>query len=309
MVAQVGDHDGALALDFQERKRGFALMALAITLLATMDLLVKLLSTRYAVTQIVWARYVLQSLTFVAVTGVVGIAASLRSDFLPAHLGRAALLLVGNVSFVLALRYLPLTEANVIGFASPLIITALSYPVLGQRVSARRWLAVIVGFAGILIVMQPGQSLFQWAALWPLAMAATAAVYHITTPLIGRHDDPVVSVYILSVAGAVVLTVAVPFAWTTPGPSRSAGPRRHRRARRLRADSDHQGLHPVAGRVARPVLLCLPDLGRHLRLPGLRRRPNAYHLHRRRPRRRRRHLRLQARLIKGGPKERKGDRP
>jgi drug/metabolite transporter (DMT)-like permease len=222
-VAQVGDHYGALALDFPERKRGFALMALAITLLATMDLLVKLLSTRYAVTQIVWARYVLQSLTFVAVTGVVGIAASLRSDFLPAHLGRAALLLVGNVSFVLALHYLPLTEANVIGFASPLIITALSYPVLGQRVSARRWLAVIVGFAGILIVMQPGQSLFQWAALCPLAMAATAAVYHITTPLIGRHDDPVVSVYILSVAGAVVLTVAVPFAWTTPGPLEALG--------------------------------------------------------------------------------------
>ena len=81
----------------------------------------------------------MQSLTFVAIIGVAGIAGSLRSDFLPAHLGRAALLLVGNVSFVLALRYLPLTEANVIGFASPLIITALSYPVLGQRVSARRW--------------------------------------------------------------------------------------------------------------------------------------------------------------------------
>ena len=153
----------------------------------------------------------------------VGIAASLRSDFLPAHLGRATLLLVGNVSFVLALRYLPLTEANVIGFASPLIITALSYPVLRQRVSARRWLAVIVGFAGILIVMQPGQSLFQWAALWPLAMAATAAVYHVTTPLISRHDDPAISVYLLSVAGALVLTVAVPFAWTTPGPLDALG--------------------------------------------------------------------------------------
>jgi drug/metabolite transporter (DMT)-like permease len=158
-----------------------------------------------------------------AVTGVVAIAGSLRSDVLPAHLGRAALLLVGNVSFVLALRYLPLTESNVIGFASPLIITALSYPVLGQRVSARRWLAVIVGFAGILIVMQPGRSVFQWAALWPVAMAATAAVYHITTPLISRRDDPAISVYILSVAGALVLSVAVPFAWTTPGPLDALG--------------------------------------------------------------------------------------
>jgi drug/metabolite transporter (DMT)-like permease len=223
VVARLRDSNKVLALDFPERKRGFALMALAITLLATMDLLVKLLSTRYAVTQIVWARYVLQSLTFVAVTGFVGITASLRSDVLPAHLGRAALLLVGNVSFVLALRYLPLTEANVIGFASPLIITALSYPVLGQRVSARRWLAVIVGFAGILIVMQPGQSLFQWAALWPVVMAATAAVYHITTPLISRHDDPAISVYILSVAGALALTAAVPFAWTTPGPLDALG--------------------------------------------------------------------------------------
>lgn len=223
MVARLGDYDGALALDFPERKRGFALMALAITLLATMDLLVKLLSTRYAVTQIVWARYVLQSLTFVAATGVAGLAGCLRSGLLPAHLGRAALLLVGNVSFVLALRYLPLTEANVIGFASPLIITALSYPVLGQRVSAPRWLAVIVGFVGILIVMQPGKSVFQWAALWPLAMAATAAVYHITTPLISRHDDPTISVYILSVAGALVLTVAVPFGWATPGPLDALG--------------------------------------------------------------------------------------
>ena len=53
-----------------------------------------------------------------------------------------------------ALRYLPLAEANVIGFASPLLLTALAYPVLGERVGLRRWLAVIVGFAGVLAVIR-----------------------------------------------------------------------------------------------------------------------------------------------------------
>jgi drug/metabolite transporter (DMT)-like permease len=123
---------------------------------------------------------------------------------------------VANVAFMAALRYLPLTEANVVAFASPLLLTALSAPVLGEPVGASRWLAVAAGFAGVLIVLQPGSAMFHWAALLPLVSAIGAAVYHVMTPIVARVEDPAVSIYFLSVLGAVVMSSVVPWHWTDP---------------------------------------------------------------------------------------------
>jgi drug/metabolite transporter (DMT)-like permease len=117
-----------------------------------------------------------------------------------------------------ALRYLPLAEANVIAFASPLLLTTLSYPVLGEQVGLNRWFAVVAGFVGVLIVLQPGTAMFQWAALLPLLMAMNAAVYHVLTPLVARVEDPAISIYILSIVGAIGMSLAAPWYWTTPGP-------------------------------------------------------------------------------------------
>jgi S-adenosylmethionine uptake transporter len=122
--------EGALDL-LARRRRGVVMMTVAIALLATMDLLVKIASAEFSTLQIVWSRYVGQTIGLFAYAGAAGVLACFRTEILPMHLARAALLLVANVSFMAALRYLPLTEANLVGFASPLLITALTYPVLG----------------------------------------------------------------------------------------------------------------------------------------------------------------------------------
>jgi drug/metabolite transporter (DMT)-like permease len=125
-------------------------------------------------------------------------------------------LFIANFAFMAALRYLPLTEANVVAFASPLLLTALSYPVLREKVGLNRWLAVVAGFIGVLVVMQPGTALFRWASLLPLLTAICAAVYHVMTRLVERIEDPAISIYFLSVMGAVCMSAVVPWFWTQP---------------------------------------------------------------------------------------------
>jgi drug/metabolite transporter (DMT)-like permease len=104
----------------------------------------------------------------------------------------------------------------VVAFASPLLLTALSYPVLGERVGINRWSAVLAGFAGVFVVMQPGTSIFQWAAVLPLIMAIFGASYHVMTPIVARVEDPALSIYFLSIIGAASMSLVVPWSWVHP---------------------------------------------------------------------------------------------
>ena len=86
-----------------------------------------------------------------------------------------------------ALRYLPLTEANMVGFAAPLLLTALTYPILGEKVGLRRWAAVIVGFAGVLDRPSAGTAVFHWASLLPLVDGVLRG--HLSRPHADREAD------------------------------------------------------------------------------------------------------------------------
>jgi drug/metabolite transporter (DMT)-like permease len=90
-----------------------------------------------------------------------------RRPFL--HLWRGLLLMVSGLIFVFALESLPLETCTAIGFVSPFYVTALSIPLLGEKVGLRRWAAVAVGFLGVLLILRPGGASFQWPMLLPLA--------------------------------------------------------------------------------------------------------------------------------------------
>src|SRR5690606_5792265 len=94
-----------------------------------------------------------------------------KSNNLKLELLRGVCLLTTTGLNFLAMRYLPLTVTSAIQFTSPLIICALSGPLLGERVGWRRWLAIGVGFLGILVIVRPGSEAFQPAALLSLACA------------------------------------------------------------------------------------------------------------------------------------------
>lgn len=200
----------------ENRRKAVFLFIIAISLLATMDLLTKIASADLSTTQIVWGRYVAQSLAMLLIIGPASITASIRSKVPGLHIARSLLLFVANFAFMAALRYMPLTEANIVGFASPLLLTALTYPVLGERVGVGRWAAVIAGFVGVIIVLQPGTAVFHWAALLPLVMAIGGACYHVMTPIVARTEDPAISIYYVSIIGAFGMSLIVPFYWTQP---------------------------------------------------------------------------------------------
>lgn len=200
----------------EDRRKALVLFGAAICLLATMDMIVKVASAQLSTTQIVWGRYVTQCFAIVLLAGRANLATCFRSRALGLHIIRALLLFTANFAFMAALRYLPLAEANVIGFASPLLLTALASLILHETVGVHRWFAVTAGFAGVLIVLQPGTELFKWAALLPLLMAFASALYHVLIPIVARVEDPAVSIYFLGIFGAVAMSLVVPWFWIEP---------------------------------------------------------------------------------------------
>ena len=226
------------------------------------------------------------------IIGPTGVLTCLRSKLPRMHLIRALFLFIANFAFMAALRYLPLTEANVVGFVSPLLLTALTYPVLGEKVGFGRWVAVAAGFVGVLIVMQPGTALFQWPVLLPLVMAMCAASYHVMTPIVARVEDPAISIVFLGVIGATCMSVVVPFSWADPDTLGWVDAMRDRRARDVRASAHRPCLRTCAGIDARALFLRLSCLGDDLRLARLRQYPKTRNDHWRCLHHRERHLRL-----------------
>ena len=102
---------------------------------------------------------------------------------------RSVFLVLGTVLNFLALKYLPLTLTTAIMFAAPILITVLAIPMLGERIGFHRIAAVIVGFAGVLIIVQPGNAAFQPAALFSVGAVIAAALYYIMTRKLAGVDS------------------------------------------------------------------------------------------------------------------------
>lgn len=140
----------------------------------------------------------------------------LRSNVPGLQLLRCVTLLSSTVLNFWALKYLPLTITIPIFFTIPLIVCLLSVPMLGEKVGVRRFMAVIVGFIGVLIIVRPGGVVFHWAMLISIAAAITASLYFIGTRMVaGRDDMPVSQIY----ASGFATVMLVPFVvaqWQSP---------------------------------------------------------------------------------------------
>src|SRR6202040_839017 len=100
--------------------------------------------------------------------------------------------------------------------STPFFIAALSGPILGEWVRWRRWTAIAVGFAGVLVVTRPGTGSFQPAALLSLTGAVCYAFYAITTRILARTDSNATTLFYSNIVGALALIPALPFVWSTP---------------------------------------------------------------------------------------------
>ncbi len=196
--------------------RGILLSVGACSIFAVADVTAKFLSTGLPIVEITWIRYVL----FFGMASILAARAPGR-PFRPRHLKlqilRGLCVTGSSVLFVYGIREMTMAQATTISFLSPLLITLLSIPLLGEIVGIRRWAAVLVGMIGMLIVVRPGMQGFQPAALFGVASSSLWALALIITRKIAATDPPQTTIFWSAMIGAIVLTVLLPFnlAWPT----------------------------------------------------------------------------------------------
>ena len=129
-------------------------------------------------------------------------------------------MLITNLLFFVAVTTLALADVVSVLFLGPLIVTALSVPLLGESVGPRRWAAVLVGFLGAMLVVRPSGDFWTSVALLPVLAAFTNGFYTLTTRMLsapgGRRENGGTTLLYTALVGAVVTSVALPFVWIPP---------------------------------------------------------------------------------------------
>lgn len=195
--------------------QGIPWMLLTMFFFVSMDATAKYLNQSLDVTQVIWARYFFHVfiLTIILLPRLKPL---LKTSQLPLQLGRSFLLLITTGLFFTGLKYISMADASATMLASPIIVTALSVPILKEIIGPRRWASIAVGLIGAIIILRPGTGLFQPASLFPLGAAVTYSFYQISTRLLNKSDNILTTLLYSSLLGTVVMTMVAPFYWQTP---------------------------------------------------------------------------------------------
>ncbi|MGZ5909996.1 MAG: DMT family transporter [Reyranella sp.] len=195
---------------------GALLTMLAMLCFAGMDTISKFLVADYAVGQMMWIRSALTFLVAWFIVRRLGLRGALKSKQPALQLVRSLILIIESAIFVLVFRYLPLADTHALAATAPLIVIALGVLFLGERARAARWFAVAAGFAGVLLIVQPGLRTLDWPMLLPLAGALLWATYQILTRLVTRHDSPDTSLIWAALVALMATTFVGPIDWQWP---------------------------------------------------------------------------------------------
>ena len=188
--------------------KGIWLMVAAVAAFAAQDGFSKHLAGEYSTQMIIMVRYWVFAgfVTVLALRRPEGPRAAIRSNRLGAHLVRSCLLVAEICLIVWGYTLIGLIESHAIFAICPLLIVALSGPILGERIVWQRWAAVGVGMLGVLVILRPGMGVFSWAAVLPLAAAFFFALYSVLTRLTTRDEPTFPAFFWPGVIGAVLMT-------------------------------------------------------------------------------------------------------
>ena len=195
---------------------GIFIMIIGMITLASTDAVSKHLTVTFAVVQILWIRFIIfagvGAFAVIKKRGFNG----LRTKRPIAQIVRASMLLSANLLAVYTLSLMPLADAHATLAIAPLLVTAASVPFLGEVIDVRRWIAIGTGFMGVLIILRPGLGVFDFVAIFPLAVAILFAGYNILTKIISRDDTNETTLFYTGATGLIVLSVIIPFFWISP---------------------------------------------------------------------------------------------
>lgn len=199
----------------QNTMLGIWLMVATTFVFAMQDGLSRHLAGEYNVYMIIMIRYWFFAAFVMTIASrqAGGLRNAAKSKVLGVQIFRAVLLAAEILVAVSGFVILGLVESHAVFAAYPLMIAALSGPVLGESVGWRRWIAIGIGFIGVLIILEPGYGVFQPEAIIPLVAALMFAVYGLLTRWVARYDSSAVSFFWTGVAGAVVTTAIGIWQW------------------------------------------------------------------------------------------------
>jgi drug/metabolite transporter (DMT)-like permease len=196
--------------------RAVLFMALAAVFLPLLNASIQYLAPSYPVGQLLWGRYA-GHMAFMLVVFAPRRGTALLASTRPGlQLIRSVLFCASTFLTFFALSFIPLATATVILFTAPLIVTAVAPFILGEKVEAASGMAVVVGFAGALIVVRPGIGALHWSAFLIFGSAAASALTQILSRKLAGHDKPETSNTYMVLVGFILATIALPFVWRTP---------------------------------------------------------------------------------------------
>jgi drug/metabolite transporter (DMT)-like permease len=201
-----------------EPLRAIALAVSATVLFGSSDTISKFLSGSLPIIEFIWIRYVL----FLIMAAFLVRRRSIVARNPGMQIARGLCVVGSSVLFVYGVRQMTMAQATTISFLSPMLITILSIPLLGETVGPRRWAAVGAGMLGMLVVVRPGMGGFQPAALFGVASSFCWALALIITRRISSSDTPQTTVLWSAAIGTAVLTLMLPFEAVWPTASQLA---------------------------------------------------------------------------------------
>lgn len=200
----------------KDARTGVLLLILSTLIFALQDGVSRYLGAQYSLVTIIGIRFLAFG-AFVAALASArpgGLRAVARSKAPWLQMARVALLMMQIWLTIAGFVHLGLIPAHAIFAINPLLIAALAWPVLGEKLGWRRAAAIFTGMIGMLTILRPGFAVFDPAAIYPLAGALLFALYALLTRRVARHDSAATTFFFTGVGGAALSVIALPFSWT-----------------------------------------------------------------------------------------------
>lgn len=201
----------------QQPLRGVFLLVNALFFFAVLDATAKHLTQTFSIPMLVWGRYLVHCLLMAVFLGP-RLGRRLVATGQPLRVLVRSLLLLACTGFgFAALSRMPLAETTATAFTAPLIVALLAGPWLGEKLSPGRWLAIVVGFAGVLLIARPGSAaVTPDGAAFALLAATSYAAYQIMTRQLAATENTLTLLFYTALVGTVVMTLALPWFWRGP---------------------------------------------------------------------------------------------
>jgi len=197
-------------------KKGILFICAAVFLFASSDALSKYLTNFYPIVMVLWVRYIVHILLMLVVLRPPSLTTLISTQNPKLQIIRGLCMVNTNLMFISALHFIPLAEGTAIIYLSPLLVTSMSGPLLGERITLLQWVAVAVGFIGVLFIVRPGGNMFHPVALLALGAAISFSIYQIITRKLNHTDSSSTTNFISGLISAGITSLLLPLFWKTP---------------------------------------------------------------------------------------------